>query len=76
MAVITAPVLLNGGRQADYGFFCKGCSGEIDKKTMHWRNKYRVKETPGHRYGRIVKKRLKYLSLVHVKSASYKGPVS
>jgi len=74
MAVITAPVLLNGGRQADYGFFCKGCSGETDKRTMHWRIKYTAKEIPEHiaRYGRIIKRRLKYLSLMHVKSASYK----
>jgi len=55
MAIITAPVLLNGGWQVDYGFFCRDCRDEVGRN-MHSKIKYTAEEIPGHiaRYGRIV----------------------
>ena len=47
MTIITAPVLLNGGRQVDYGFFCRDCRDEIDRN-MHSKIKYTAEEIPGH----------------------------
>ena len=79
MAVITAPVLLNGGQQVDYGFFCRGCWDERDKETMHYKIKFTTEELSEHiaRYGRIVERGSGYHDrFVHVKSALYKGPVS
>jgi len=78
-AAITAPVLLNGGQQVEYGFKCRGCMNEGDEKTMHYKIRYTTEEFPEHiaRYGRIVERDSDYPGLfVHVKSASYKGPVS
>ena len=40
MAIITAPYLLDGGRQADWGYFCLGCREEREEKTRHFRIKY------------------------------------
>ena len=33
MAIIMAPVLLNGGRHVEHGFFCRGCRDETDVNT-------------------------------------------
>jgi len=48
IAIITAPVLLNCGRQVDYGFFCRGCRDGTDVNAMHSRIKYTMEEMPGH----------------------------
>lgn len=61
MAIITAPVLLNGGREVDRGFFCLGCRDESDEKSeqsKHFRIKYMTEELSGHiaSYGRIVER--------------------
>ncbi|KAG6896748.1 hypothetical protein C0993_008127 [Termitomyces sp. T159_Od127] len=58
MAIITAPVLLNGGREVDRGFFCLGCWDESDEKSKHSRIKYMTEELPGHiaKYGRVVER--------------------
>jgi hypothetical protein len=55
MAIISAPVLLNAGRQVDHGFFCPGCRGERDEKTKHSRIKYMTEDMPEHiaSYGRV-----------------------
>jgi hypothetical protein len=54
MAIISAPVLLNAGRQVDHGFFCLGCmdetgetgeTDETDEETMHMH--FRIKYTTG-----------------------------
>ena len=57
MAIISAPVLLNAGRQVDHGFFCLGCWDETDETTKkHFRIKYTTEEMPGHiaSCGRVV----------------------
>jgi hypothetical protein len=48
MAIISAPVLLNFGRQVDQGFFCLGCRDETDEKTKHFRIKYTTEDMPKH----------------------------
>ena len=55
MAVISAPVLLNAGRQVDRGFFCLGCREESDEKTKHFRIKYTMEGMSEHiaNYGRV-----------------------
>ena len=55
MAIISAPVLLNSGRQVDQGFFCLGCREETDEETKHYRIKYTTEEMSEHmaRYGRV-----------------------
>lgn len=55
MAIISAPVLLNAGRQIDQGFFCSGCRDETDEKTKHFRIKYTTEEMSEHiaSYGRV-----------------------
>jgi hypothetical protein len=55
MAIISAPVLLNAGRQVDQGFFCSGCRDETDEKTKHLRIKYTTEEMSEHiaSYGRV-----------------------
>ncbi|CZT10469.1 uncharacterized protein RCO7_10499 [Rhynchosporium graminicola] len=40
MAIITAPYLLDAGRQADWGYFCLGCKEEKQEDTRHFRIKY------------------------------------
>ncbi|KAL0949130.1 hypothetical protein HGRIS_009214 [Hohenbuehelia grisea] len=58
MAIITAPVLLHGGRQVDRGFFCRGCMDESHEETgKHFRNKYTKEGIAEHfaTHGRIVK---------------------
>ncbi|KAJ3485344.1 hypothetical protein NLI96_g5016 [Meripilus lineatus] len=58
MAIITAPVLLNGGRQTDRGFFCAGCQNEFAEAEggKNFRVKYLAKELSEHiaRFGRVV----------------------
>ncbi|EDR13154.1 uncharacterized protein LACBIDRAFT_322627 [Laccaria bicolor S238N-H82] len=58
MAIISAPVLLNGGRQVDRGFFCLGCRDETNAKTKHFRIKYTTEDLSGHisNYGRVVER--------------------
>ena len=57
MAIISAPVLLNAGRQVDQGFFCLGCSEETDDEEIeHFRIKYTTEDFSEHiaSYGRVV----------------------
>ena len=58
MAIISAPVLLNGGRQVDRGFFFLGCREEVNEKTKHFRIKYMKEDLLGHivSYGRVVER--------------------
>jgi len=58
MAIISAPVLLNGGRQVDRGFFCLGCRDETNEKTKHFRIEYTTADLSGHiaSYGRVVER--------------------
>jgi hypothetical protein len=55
MAIITAPYLLDAGRQADRGYFCLGCRDEKEEKTRHFRNKYTREDMLEHvaRYGPV-----------------------
>ena len=55
MAIISAPVLLNGGQQVDRGFFCLGCRDEVEENTKHFRIKYTTEDLLGHiaSYGRV-----------------------
>ena len=79
MAIITAPVLLSGGQQVDYGFFCRGCRDEVDRLNMHPKIKYMAEEIPGHiaKYGRIVERKpWAYGRFLHVKSDLYRQLVS
>jgi len=59
VVIITVPVLLNVGRQVDYGFFCCGFREEVDSENMHFKIKYTTEEIPEHiaRYGRIVERK-------------------
>ena len=70
MAIITALVLLNSGRQVDYGFFCRGCRDGTDVNAMHSRIKYTTKEMPGHiaRYGRTVEQCLFFPGMLVVET--------
>ncbi|KAJ3965896.1 hypothetical protein EV361DRAFT_809938 [Lentinula raphanica] len=54
MAIISAPVLLDGGRQVDHGFFCVPCRDEGD---MDFRIKYTTEEISRHfaSFGQVVK---------------------
>ncbi|KZT08250.1 uncharacterized protein LAESUDRAFT_736119 [Laetiporus sulphureus 93-53] len=58
MAIISAPVLLNGGRQVDQGFFCLGCRDETEEETKHFRIKYTTEDMSEHiaSYGRVVER--------------------
>lgn len=55
MALITAPYLLDAGRQADWGYFCLGCREEKGEKTRHFRIKYTRADMREHvmRYGPV-----------------------
>ena len=57
MAIISAPVLLNYGRQVDRGFFCLGCrdSDKSEEEPEHFRIKYTTEGMSGHiaSYGRV-----------------------
>ncbi|KAG6840536.1 hypothetical protein C0991_006131, partial [Blastosporella zonata] len=57
MAIITAPVLFNAGRQVDRGLFCAGCMNETEEKTTHFRIKYTTQGMSEHiaSYGLVVK---------------------
>ncbi|TDL27795.1 hypothetical protein BD410DRAFT_781689 [Rickenella mellea] len=57
MVIISAPVLLNAGRQADRGYFCLGCWDETEEKTKHFRIKYTTQGILEHiaSYGRVVR---------------------
>ena len=54
MAIISAPVLLNAGRQVDHGFFCLGCRDK-DQIFSRFRIKYTTEEMPEHiaSYGQV-----------------------
>jgi len=54
-AIISAPVLLNAGRQVDHGFFCLGCRNATDEETEHFRIKYTTEDMSEHiaSYGRV-----------------------
>jgi hypothetical protein len=57
MAIITALVLLNAGRQVDWGFFCLGCKEEYRKdKTRDFKIKYTTEHMLEHiaSYGPVV----------------------
>ncbi|KAG6225053.1 hypothetical protein E4U26_003329 [Claviceps purpurea] len=40
MTIITAPYLIDFGRQADWGYFCVGCLDELQETGRHFRTKY------------------------------------
>ncbi|EDR13153.1 uncharacterized protein LACBIDRAFT_292411 [Laccaria bicolor S238N-H82] len=71
MAIISAPVLLNGGRQVDRGFFCLGCRNEHRDKNKHFRIKYTTEGLSGHiaKYGRVVERipKIPGTGFMHVK---------
>ncbi|EDR13146.1 uncharacterized protein LACBIDRAFT_322614 [Laccaria bicolor S238N-H82] len=48
MAIISAPVLLDGGRQVDRGFFCLGCRDQNKDRTTHFRVKYTTEDLLAH----------------------------
>lgn len=48
MAIITAPYLLDAGRQADWGCICLGCKYEADKTVRHFRTKFTRKDILEH----------------------------
>ena len=56
MAIISAPVLLNAGRQVDQGFFCLGCRNE--KTNKHSRIKFTTEDMSEHiaSYGQVVER--------------------
>ncbi|KAG5942151.1 hypothetical protein E4U59_001312 [Claviceps monticola] len=55
MAIITAPYLIDFGRQADWGYFCVGCLDELRKTGRHFRTKYTREGISEHmaRYGPV-----------------------
>lgn len=57
MAIITAPYLLNAGRQADWGYFCLGRKEEKQERTRYFRIKYTEKDILEHfaTYGPVEK---------------------
>jgi len=57
MSIITAPHLLDAGRQVDWGFFCHGCGEEKEEETSHYRIKYTREDIVEHvaRLGAVVK---------------------
>ena len=63
LAIISAPVLFDAGRQADEGFYCLGCSKMSDSRI-----KYTTEYFPEHiaSYGRIVRCMLGYNVFMHV----------
>jgi hypothetical protein len=67
MAIISAPVLLNAGRQVDQGFFCLGCRNDPEAKNEHFRIKYTTEEMSEHiaSYG-PVERRPGYSIFMHV----------
>lgn len=56
MAIISAPVLLNRGREVDQGFFCLGCRDRTDGEVTCFRIKYTTEDIPKHiaSYGQVV----------------------
>lgn len=54
MAIITAPYLIDAGRQADWGYFCHGCREEREE-TRHFKTKYTREDALDHiaRYGPV-----------------------
>ncbi|KAJ3571816.1 hypothetical protein NP233_g3496 [Leucocoprinus birnbaumii] len=57
MAIITAPILLDGGRQVDPGFFCLGCRDKDNTEHIEpWRIKYTTQGMSEHiaSYGPVV----------------------
>jgi hypothetical protein len=68
MAIISAPVLLNAGRQVDYGFFCLGCRDvKTNDENRYFKIKYTTEDMSEHiaRYGRV-EKRPDYPLFTHV----------
>jgi hypothetical protein len=68
MAIITAPVLLDAGRQVDWGFFCLGCRHENrEEKNKHFRIKYTTEGMLEHiaSYGPPVQEMMGYSRLKH-----------
>ncbi|QPH19967.1 hypothetical protein C2857_005264 [Epichloe festucae Fl1] len=55
MAIITAPHLIDFGRQADWGYFCLGCKDENEETSRHFRTKYTREGISEHmaRYGPV-----------------------
>jgi hypothetical protein len=47
MAIISAPILLNRGRQVNHGFFCHGCR-ETNENAKHFSIKYTTEEMSEH----------------------------
>ncbi|KAG5922356.1 hypothetical protein E4U61_005349 [Claviceps capensis] len=69
MAIITAPYLIDFGRQADWGYFCVGCLDELRKTGMHFRTKYTREGISEHmaRYGPVKKMSIIPGRYLHVK---------
>ncbi|KAG6106113.1 hypothetical protein E4U13_007583 [Claviceps humidiphila] len=55
MTIITAPYLIDFGRQADWGSFCVGCQDELKETGRHYRTKYTREGISEHitRYGPV-----------------------
>ena len=70
MAIISAPVKLNAGRQVDEGLSCLGCSANSDPgdKDKYFRIKYMTEELSEHiaSHGQIVRRMPGYNEFMHV----------
>ncbi|KAG6091472.1 hypothetical protein E4U30_006885 [Claviceps sp. LM220 group G6] len=74
MTIITAPYLIDFGRQADWGSFCVGCQDELKETGRHYRTKYTREGISEHmtRYGPVkeIPRTVRYL---HVKPNGEQG---
>jgi hypothetical protein len=68
MAIISAPVLLNAGRQVDQGLFCLGCWDEAEENTEHFRIKYTTEDMSEHiaSYGQVERRPIIPSMFMHV----------
>ncbi|KAF8055628.1 hypothetical protein FPV67DRAFT_1567466 [Lyophyllum atratum] len=75
MTIISAPVLLDAGRQVDHGVFCLGCRDELDENTKHFRIKYMREDMSEHiaRYGRVKRTMRIPGEFMHVKKDQFPG---
>ncbi|KAK0624796.1 hypothetical protein B0T17DRAFT_252945 [Bombardia bombarda] len=76
MCIITAPFLVDNGRQADWGYFCLGCEEKEEEKTQHYRIKYTREEMYEHtmKYGLVEAKPMLPRRWVHVPFKERKRP--
>ncbi|KAG6057933.1 hypothetical protein E4U32_004849 [Claviceps aff. humidiphila group G2b] len=75
MTIITAPYLIDFGRQADWGYFCVGCLDELQETGRHFRTKYTREGISEHmaRYGLLKKMFIKCDRYLHVKPNGEQG---